>query len=393
MAAEQTIRLLVVARWPVGGIRTYMRYVYQFLPRDRMEITVLAHATGEDEALLEDARHNEVRVVIVRPGGRGSFLRAILRELTAGRYDLIQSHGFISGVNVYLANLLTRRPHILTVHGILEEKYLQGWKGRIGGLLLRQVLCRVDVLYCVGRDIMAHLHEAVPALAGGRSRLVAISNGIDVERFGPRPAAQDAVLRRELGVGAGVFLIGFVGRFMPQKGFNFLIDAMEILEREQHRFPPYRVVAVGSGDYLGWYRSQVRERGLVHRFSFLPFRQDLAATYRQLNVVAMPSIWEACPLQPMEAMCTGTPIIPSDCIGLREVVAGTPARTFPSGQATALAERLAQEMARPSREEFRRFVPSARQRFAVEQTAARFAELCRETVAGSRPEALEVRVP
>jgi len=42
-----SIRVLVVARWPLGGIRTYMRYMFSHLPSS-CRLSVLAASTQED---------------------------------------------------------------------------------------------------------------------------------------------------------------------------------------------------------------------------------------------------------------------------------------------------------------------------------------------------------
>ena len=47
------IKVLVVARWPLGGIRTYMRYTFRHLP-PQYHLTLLASSTHEDEALRHD---------------------------------------------------------------------------------------------------------------------------------------------------------------------------------------------------------------------------------------------------------------------------------------------------------------------------------------------------
>jgi glycosyltransferase involved in cell wall biosynthesis len=112
-----------------------------------------------------------------------------------------------------------------------------------------------------------------------------------------------------------------------------------------------------------------REKKVAHRFTFLPFQQDVKAIYHDVDVVVMPSIWEASGLLAMEAMCSGTPLIASDCIGLRETVADTPAIVFPSQNVVALAEAI--KVARDSdlKECFRKFMHRAQERYDVRKTA------------------------
>ena len=77
----------------------------------------------------------------------------------------------------------------------------------------------------------------------------------------------------------------------------------------------------------------------------------------------MPSLWEAWPLLPMEAMVAGVPVLGSDCIGLREVLRDTPSRTVAANDPAALVDGLRAALDEPWTEAARAFVPQARTRF------------------------------
>lgn len=349
-----------------------MRYVYKHLSAD-FRITIVASSTSEDDALVEDAREVGANLVIHGGGGgRTPLMAAVFKELLNGKYDFIQSHGFISAAHCYAANLAFRVPHILTVHGILEDKY---FKGRFSGLkksALSRVIRSSDVVYGVSGDILAHLQELVPGLEGAGCRKVVIHNGIEVGMF--RAEQKGGVeFRKSLGVREGQFLFGFFGRFMQQKGFNYLIDAAGELDRS--KAADFRVLAVGSGDYLDWYKRQVAERGLEHRFIFIPFQRDLLAAYTAVDAVVMPSVWEASGLLAMESLCYGKPLIASDCIGLRETVRGTPALVFKSGDAKALSESMRSLVERTMKDVFQDFMPKAREMYDVRNTARLLGDL------------------
>lgn len=368
----------MVARWPLGGIRTYMRYVYGALGDD-CQVTLVAAPNHENEALHRDCQASGVRLVLSEQSDALSFVRQIYRELAGGGYDCIQSHGFISGTCAYAANIRFGVPHILTVHGILEERLLQGIAGKVKMAISSWIIRHVDVLYSVSHDIQAHLYEQIPSLAAAPCTKAVILNGIDTSRF-DASQGKKGNLRSRFGLDKNLFLAGFVGRFMQQKGFNFLIDAIELLNDQGSLPPDFRVVAVGSGDYEVHYRTLVASKGLADRFVFIPFQSDMAGIYRDLDVVVMPSIWEACPLQPMEALAMGRPIIASNCIGLREVVRDTPALVFASGDTRALADCLRRACSEPLQERFTGFMPEARRRFDVCHTVDGFRALLERTV-------------
>jgi glycosyltransferase involved in cell wall biosynthesis len=152
---------------------------------------------------------------------------------------------------------------------------------------------------------------------------------------------------------------------MPQKGFLVLVDALAAVARQP--LPrPFHLLAVGSGDYVREYRAEISKRpelaGLITFWEHVP---SVAPILRQLDLLVMPSLWEACPILPMEAMVSGVPVLGTDCIGLREVLRDTPAVTVPANNAPALAEALRNELRSPWKDEAVAYVATAQQRFDV----------------------------
>lgn len=370
-------KALVVARWPLGGIRTYMRFVYEFL-RDSYDITILAVDTQEIDALRADAKAIGAELLV--SGRKADLLFLDVHGLLkTRRFDVIQSQGFISGFHVVMGNQLVGVPHILTVHGVLEERLMTGTFGLVKKALVRRALLSADVIYAVSEDILEHLVEQVPGIRSRHRKEHVILNGINPGLFIGNDL-ENGEFRKRVGVDPTVFAIGFLGRFMPQKGFPCLVNALEILER-QGIGREYVVLVVGSGDYRDWYVRLVKDHGLSERIVFVPFQQDMNAVYQGLDMVVMPSEWEACPLQPMEALCCGIPVLASDCIGLREVVRGTPARTFPQGDSGALASSLREMIETEDRKPFLAFREEASRRFDARQTALQVKELFDATCA------------
>jgi glycosyltransferase involved in cell wall biosynthesis len=159
---------------------------------------------------------------------------------------------------------------------------------------------------------------------------------------------------------------------MEQKGFLPLIYAIRRLA-DSGPPVPFHLLAVGSGDYRNEYKTTVHELGLTDHVSFLDFTPNVGPVLSQLDLLVIPSQWEASSLLAMEAMSVGAPILGTDCIGLREVLHGTPARTVPTGDVDALAAGLRHAMENPWTEEAMRYVPTARRRFDNDPSAQKLA--------------------
>jgi glycosyltransferase involved in cell wall biosynthesis len=239
---------------------------------------------------------------------------------------------------------------------------------------LSRLLGRADAIVSVSYGAQQNLLDYLPHLARSRCQLVPILNGIDTRRFAEIKPSEADRLRSHLGLMANTFLIGFMGRFMTQKGFLPLLEALERLA-SQDTARPYHVVAIGSGDYRGEYMAEAVRRGLQQTITFLPFVPDASQVIGGLDLLVMPSLWEACGLLAMEALSAGVPVIASDCPGLREVLEGTPAVKVAPGDAVALSNALYEAMADPRTDAARAYAPMARERFNASGSASLLKEV------------------
>jgi glycosyltransferase involved in cell wall biosynthesis len=268
----------------------------------------------------------------------------------------------------------------MTIHGILEEKYFHGRLGPLKRAIFANAMKNVDVFHGVSTDILDHFIKAYPRAKARGSRCVVITNGIMTAPFAePSPnAGRD--LRELLKVEKDTFIFGFFGRFMPQKGFNYVIDAVECLKNADDR-GKFVIMPVGSGDYEPHYRGQIEKRGLEPYFKFIPYKPDISWMMKGCDTVLMPSIWEAWGLLACEVLCAGVPLIATNCIGLREAVANTPAVVIPPHDHISLARAMQNVMHNPGlKAEFEDFRTEAAIRFDVRRSAeklfALFAEIC-----------------
>jgi glycosyltransferase involved in cell wall biosynthesis len=378
---DERARVLVVARYPVGGIRTHLRYVYPALDRAGYRFTFVV---PDDPALsvlkntLSDLQNAEY-VGVPSQGGRCRLWPMVRRLARSGRFAAVHSHGFTAAIHGVLGTLGLRLPHLATIHDVVRPEQFPGLWGRCKRWALGRLLRRIDTILPVGHDVRANLLEHLVSLRGRAERLVTIPNGVPIP---PEDEPADVDVRQRLGIDPGTAVLGFLGRFMEQKGFLPLLAALELVRREG--CPPFVLLAIGSGDHERAYWSEVERRGLAACVRMLPFTPDVQPLLRSLDLLVVPSLWEALPLLPMEAMVAGVPVLGTDCIGLREVLAETPSRMVRTGDPAALAAGLREALRRPWTDAAREFVPEARRRFDCRTQARRLLDVFEATVAGRR---------
>lgn len=370
--------ILLVIRWPVGGIRTFIRYVYRRFDKSIYKFSIIAPNLEDMKILIDDLSGMEVSYIPFNENISSiNLFGLIFKTIFFGKFDLVHSHGFMSGVYSALPARLTRIKHIMTSHDILLPKQFLGLKGYIHKKTLSIFLPMIDVIHSVSYDAHQNLIETLPNLKKFNVKSVTIPNGIEVERFN---GSEKRDFRKELNLGYDTFLIGFLGRFMSQKGFIYLVDALELLLKKIDLPKNPVVFAFGWGGFVREDREHINKKGLAPHFHFLPFTPNVAPVLKGLDIVAMPSLWEACSLLAMETMVAGIPLIGTDCIGLREVLKDTPSILVPAGNSQALAKAIEAEMKGPSVSKTEAFKKKASIRFDVKKQAAKLEQLILETL-------------
>jgi glycosyltransferase involved in cell wall biosynthesis len=142
--------------------------------------------------------------------------------------------------------------------------------------------------------------------------ITVIKGGVDGDRFSPAPgerALRDRVL--------------FVGRFLPHKGIDQLIEAM----------PPDVLLTICGRPYDATYHAHLRERATGKKVEFVTDGDDAAILdlYRRAFALVLPSVYRDCygtthaapelmGFTLLEAMACGTPAICSRVGGMPEYV-------------------------------------------------------------------------
>lgn len=104
---------------------------------------------------------------------------------------------------------------------------------------------------------------------------------------------------------------------LEYKGNQDLIDALNILEEY---IPNIHLIAVSSKKRI--FDKLVNENKIKFDYSFFerPNDEKLAELYSSSDIFAFPSHIEGFGLPPLEAMACGTPVVTTDCLGVRDYV-------------------------------------------------------------------------
>ena len=380
------MRILIPIRHPIGGIRTYLRYTYGQFNSKNYDVVIVYPQEYENEKdvnrISADLRNLGPSVVVTKNKyPLFSLFLTILRLLINDDFDIIHSQGSTCGIIVSAINMLFRKPHIITFHETFDELSTFGKLSFFKRKIISFLFSRADFLNVVSNDAESNLLKVFPDLVKRSQQIIIIPNGIDTEYFLEELKVEKSIFEIK-GIEKNTFVLGYLGRYMPEKGFLILADAIDILDKNNRGSKNLRVLALGWGAFIREYQAYIREKGLADYFVFIEFQSDVRWILRQVNLLAVPSMREAFGLVAIEGLVCGTPIVASDCIGLREVLKGTPARMIKAGDSQDLAEKISEikEDYLIVKREFVEFVPKAVKMFDSKESAAKLDRLIRQTV-------------
>jgi sugar transferase (PEP-CTERM/EpsH1 system associated) len=240
-----------------------------------------------------------------------------------------------------------------------------GWDmGDLYGTRWRPAMLRrvhsplVDRYIVVSKDLERYLIRRVGIAAG---RITQIYNGVDTERFTPRPSGAANGLPAEFAE-QDTLVIGTVGRIQPVKDQVTLLKAFaELVQRHAY----LRLAVIGDGPLLNDLRGFAETLGIT-KLTWLPGAiGNIPDALRRFDVFVLPSLSEGISNTVLEAMASGVPVVATAVGGNLELIEdGYCGRLFPPGDVTTLARLLAGYIADPL---LRQAHAAAARRVAVER--------------------------
>ena len=243
-------------------------------------------------------------------------IKRLKKVIMEEKYDIIHTHTPMGSVVTRLAAIKARKKYhtrvIYTAHGFHfykgapkknwllfypVEKFLSKYTDTLITINKEDYNLAKNKFYC--KDI-----QYVPGV------------GIDENKFNIKMTKkEESELRKTLGLKDDDFVMIYVARMDINKNQGFLIDVTRELIKENKNI---HLLLVGPDENHGIYQKQAQD--ILQNVHFLGYRKDISKLMNISNVAVSSSLREGLPVNIMEAMIVGLPVVATDARGVRDLI-------------------------------------------------------------------------
>lgn len=241
-------------------------------------------------------------------------LKALINQ---NKYKIIHCHTPMGGVLSRLAARQARKTGtnvIYTAHGFHFCKGasilnwiiyypIERWLARLTDCLI--TINKEDYNLAVNHKFKAKKIEHVHGV------------GVDTQQFKPLENYQKFELRKSYGYSPDDFLLFYAAEFNKNKNQQLLIHALSLIKDE---VPNAKLLLAGNGPLLDECKELAVKMGVDRMVHFLGYRDDIPTLLPICDVAIASSLREGLPVNIMEAMACGLPIVASENRGHSELV-------------------------------------------------------------------------
>ena len=314
----------------VGGYENQIKLLAENLSKFFTVRVVTFNLTNNPAAEL----FNNVEVHRVTPQlvfFRVPFSITYLKKLGEMDFDLLHAHGFVpvvSDLSLIYAKIKNKTT-VYTHHFDGNVQDAKGWN------ILAETYNKTvasfsfrfaDAIVATTKSYA----ETSPALKSQLEDVNVIPCFVDCDQFKPQIASKIAKLRQQLKLNDKKTVL-FVGRIVPYKGIEYLIEAIEHAKNEQGEELNLLLVGgeegkniTGKSEYYQKILRLVEKSSIRNNVYFFGRVEssDLTTYYSLADVVALPSVMrgEAFGIALLEALACGTPVVASSIPGVKDVL-------------------------------------------------------------------------
>lgn len=317
-----SLRVLhAITRLTLGGSSENTIASCVALNRAGYDCTLAASFRESDASSLADARRRGCRIVDVRALGREvapladlTALAQLVRLTRREHPAVVHTHTSKAGFIGRLAAIIARVPAVIhQPHGHIFYGYYSPRRTAAFTALERGAARWTDrIITLTDRGAAEHLAHGI----GRPEQYVSVPSGVPTaELRAAAPTRSEA--RARLGLDPDTFIIVGLGRLVPIKGFDLLVQSLPSV---MGQIPSARLLLVGDGAERVRLDAIASSHGVAERLQMTGAPDDVTSYLAAADVVAVPSRNEGMGRVLVEAMALGLPVVATAVGGIPDVV-------------------------------------------------------------------------
>lgn len=234
------------------------------------------------------------------------FSRKLIKK---NNYDL--SHAFFTvpcGALSWYFKLAYKLPYLISLRGSDVPGYSERFDKLYKFLmpLIKSIWKRADKVIANSQGLAELAKKSYP-----QKKIAVIANGVDTKKFNPQKFLNNN--------SADKFSLVCGTRITPRKGFIYLINALEKLQKKGEKV---YLEIIGEGDQKELLEKMVREKNLNKQVKFLGVvdHEEIPSILSRADVFVSPSLNEGMANAMLEALAMGLPLIATDIGGTKELI-------------------------------------------------------------------------
>jgi glycosyltransferase involved in cell wall biosynthesis len=226
---------------------------------------------------------------------------------SVGDFDIVHAHShlFFSTYMAAFVRKFKKTPLVVTNHGFVSQRLPFTIQKIVLPIVSKWTYLNADAVICYTSEMKEEMENW--GLRTDNVRI--IHNGVNVEFFKPLNSKKE-------------YDIIWVGRYVPGKGVEFLIQSLNELKKENKYF---KVLLIGSGPLKKSIEAMIIKNNLSNHISLIEnvSNDDLQNYYNKSKLFVLTSIEEGVPRTILEAMACGLPIVCSNLPQLKTLIEGS----------------------------------------------------------------------
>ncbi len=197
-------------------------------------------------------------------------------------------------------------------------------------------ICRLaDVIVPVSYDTKAKMFPK-----GAPAKVQVVHNGVDLNKFQPRP---NDFLRQKFNIPQNIKLVGTITSLEERKAVEFLLLAVPIIKKQ---YADFKLIVIGedrsrSKNYLSEMKQIIKEEKIGEDVILAGAMEDIPTAMNSLDIFALPTLWEGLARTILEAIACGKAVVATKTGGNPEQVQdGLNGLLVPTEDSTAMANAI-----------------------------------------------------